>query len=86
MPPAGSQPAKTKAGTIVAPGGQTVVTTETNVGAAEEKSQLVIVPHGITIQDLVKALNAIGVTPRDLITIMQAIKEAGALQASLKIM
>ncbi len=86
QPPAGSPPVKTKGGTIVAAGGQTVVTTETNVGAAEEKSQLVIVPHGITIQDLVKALNAIGVTPRDLITIMQAIKEAGALQASLKIM
>ncbi|MBE0556462.1 MAG: flagellar basal body P-ring protein FlgI, partial [Proteobacteria bacterium] len=86
QPPAGSLPVKTKGGTIVAPGGQTVVTTETNVGAAEEKSQLVIVPHGVTIQDLVKALNAIGVTPRDLITIMQTIKEAGALQASLKIM
>ncbi len=84
--PAGTPPVKTKGGTIVAPGGQTVVTTETNVGAAEEKSQLVIVPHGVTIQDLVKALNAIGVTPRDLITIMQTIKEAGALQASLKIM
>ncbi len=86
QPPAGTPPVKTKGGTIVAPGGQTVVTTETNVGAQEEKSQLVIVPHGVTIQDLVKALNAIGVTPRDLITIMQTIKEAGALQAALKIM
>jgi flagellar P-ring protein FlgI len=85
QPPAGTPPVRTKGGTIVAPGGQTVVTTETNVGAAEDKSQLVIVPHGVTIQDLVKALNAIGVTPRDLITIMQTIKEAGALQASLKI-
>jgi flagellar P-ring protein precursor FlgI len=86
QPPVGSPPAKKKGGTIVAPGGQTVVTTDTEVGAAEEKSQLVIVPYGVTIQDLVKALNAIGVTPRDLITIMQTIKEAGALQAQLKIM
>ena len=86
QPPIGSPPAKKKGGTIVAPGGQTVVTTDTEVGAAEEKSQLVIVPYGVTIQDLVKALNAIGVTPRDLITIMQTIKEAGALQAQLKIM
>ena len=86
QPPGGTPPVKTKGGTIVAPGGQTVVTTDTNVGAAEEKSQLVIVPYGVTIQDLVKALNAIGVTPRDLITIMQTIKEAGALQAQLKIM
>lgn len=85
QPPPGTPPVKAKGGTIVAPGGQTVVTTDTNVGAQEEKSQLVIVPHGVTIQDLVKALNAIGVTPRDLITIMQTIKEAGALQASLKI-
>jgi flagellar P-ring protein FlgI len=84
--PAGTPPVKAKGGTTIAPGGQTVVTTETNVGAAEEKSQLVIVPQGATIQDLVKALNAIGVSPRDLITIMQTIKEAGALQASLKIM
>ena len=79
-------PVKAKGGTIMAPGGQTVVTTDTDVGATEEKSQLVIVPYGVTIQDLVKALNAIGVTPRDLITIMQTIKEAGALQAQLKIM
>jgi flagellar P-ring protein precursor FlgI len=86
QPPAGAPPVKAKGGTTIAPGGQTVVTTETNVGAAEEKSQLVIVPQGATIQDLVKALNAIGVSPRDLITIMQTIKEAGALQASLKIM
>jgi len=86
QPPVGAPPAKKKGGTIVAPGGQTVVTTDTEVGAAEEKSQLVIVPYGVTIQDLVKALNAIGVTPRDLITIMQTIKEAGALQAQLKIM
>jgi flagellar P-ring protein FlgI len=85
QPLAGAPPVKAKGGTIVAPGGQTVVTTETNIGATEEKSQLVIVPQGVTIQDLVKALNAIGVTPRDLITIMQTIKEAGALQAALKI-
>lgn len=85
QPPPGTSPVKTKGGTVVAAGGQTVVTTDTSVGAQEEKSQLVIVPHGVTIQDLVKALNAIGVTPRDLITIMQTIKEAGALQASLKI-
>ncbi|MBN1548840.1 MAG: flagellar basal body P-ring protein FlgI, partial [Syntrophaceae bacterium] len=69
----------------VAPGGQTVVTPETTVGAAEEKNQLMVVPQGVTIQEVVKALNAIGVTPRDLITILQTIKAAGALQADLKI-
>ena len=74
-----------KAGTVVAPGGQTVVTQETTVGAAEEKNQLMVVPKGVTIDEVVKALNAIGVTPRDLITILQTIKAAGALQADLKI-
>jgi flagellar P-ring protein FlgI len=86
LPAGGASPVKTKGGTVLAPGGQTVVTTDTNVGAQEEKSQLMIVPQGVTIQDLVKALNAIGVTPRDLITIMQMIKEAGALQANLRLM
>ncbi len=86
QPPAGAPPVRARGGTIVAPGGQTVVTTDTNVGATEEKNQLMVVQQGVTIQDLVKALNAIGVTPRDLITIMQTIKEAGALQAALRIM
>jgi len=72
-------------GAVVAQGGQTVVTPESKVAASEEKNQLMLVPRGITIQEVVKALNAIGVSPRDLITILQAIKSAGALQADLKI-
>jgi len=75
-----------KTGAIVAPGGQTVVTTDTTVGVGEEKSQLVVVERGVTIQDVVRALNAIGVTPRDLITILQTIKAAGALQADLVVL
>jgi flagellar P-ring protein precursor FlgI len=39
----------------------------------------------VTIFEVVRALNAIGVSPRDLITILQAIKAAGALQADIKI-
>jgi flagellar P-ring protein precursor FlgI len=66
-------------------GGQTVVTPDSKVAAAEEKNQLMLVPKGITIQEVVKALNAIGVSPRDLITILQSIKAAGALQADLRI-
>ena len=45
-----------------------------------------VVPNGITIQEVVSALNAIGVSSRDLIDILQTIKAAGALQAELKIM
>jgi flagellar P-ring protein precursor FlgI len=86
-PPAkGGPPVSSKGGdVIVAPGGQTVVAKDQTTTVAEEKNQLMVVPQGVTIQDVVKALNAVGVTPRDLITIMQAIKAAGALQAELKI-
>lgn len=73
------------AGTIVAPGGQTVVIPQTTVGITEEKKQLMLVPQGVTIYDVVRALNSIGVSSRDLITILQAIKAAGALQADLRI-
>jgi flagellar P-ring protein precursor FlgI len=82
----GGAPVSGKAGeVIVAPGGQTVVTTDRTTTVTEEKKQLMVVQAGVTIQDVVKALNAVGVTPRDLITIMQTIKAAGALQADLKI-
>ena len=84
-PPAGSVPVDAGGGTVIAPGGQTVVTTGTEVSVHEEKRRLVLVPGGVTIQDVVRALNAIGVTPADLITILQTIKSAGALQADLKV-
>ncbi|RMF90854.1 MAG: flagellar basal body P-ring protein FlgI [Nitrospinota bacterium] len=66
--------------------GQTVVTPETQIQVQEEKANLLVLPQAVTIRDLVKALNAIGVTPRDLIAIFQAIKAAGALHARLEIM
>jgi flagellar P-ring protein precursor FlgI len=71
--------------TVVAPGGASVVTPETDVDIKEEKSQLVLLPKGKTVGDLVRALNAIGVKPRDLITILQSMKAAGALHAKLEI-
>jgi len=67
------------------PGAQTVVAADTTLGVTEEKKQLMVVPQGVTIFEVVRALNAIGVSPRDLITILQAIKAAGALQADIKI-
>ena len=85
-PAAGSAPTKANEGNvIVAPGAQTVVTTNRTSTVEEEKKQLMVLPKGVTIQEVVKALNAVGVTPRDLITIMQTIKAAGALQAELRI-
>ena len=65
--------------------GQTVVTPTTAINAKEE--QAAIVPmRAATVDDLVKALNALHATPRDLIAILQALKEAGALRASLEVL
>jgi len=82
----GSPVMQTDSGVVVASGGATVVTSKSDVNIDEEKTGLVLVPEGKTVGDLVKALNAIGVTPRDLITILQTMKTAGALQAELEVM
>ncbi len=88
-PPEGAETVVTdieNGGVITAPGGQTIIIPESMVVVEEEKKKtLMMLPAGTTIGDLVRALNAIGVTPRDLITIFQSIKAAGALQAVLEI-
>jgi flagellar P-ring protein precursor FlgI len=65
--------------------GQTVVTPQTSVKVKEDQKKLIMMPSGTNLGEVVKALNAIGVSPRDLIAIFQAIKAAGALQADLEI-
>jgi flagellar P-ring protein precursor FlgI len=65
--------------------GQTVVVPDTSVTVKEGADRLMVLPEGVNIGQVVQALNAIGVTPRDLIAILQAIKAAGALQADLQI-
>jgi len=67
-------------------GSQTVVVPKSDVGVKEEKSQLALVREGASIGDVVQGLNSLGVTPRDLISILQAIRQAGALMADLEIM
>jgi flagellar P-ring protein precursor FlgI len=64
--------------------GTTVAFDDAEIVAQERGTPLAVV-QGITIAELVRALNAIGASPRDLIAILQAIKAAGALQAELKI-
>ena len=66
-------------------GGQTVVTPESEVMVEEGNNPIFLVESGVSIGELVKALNALGVSPRDLISIFQALKAAGALQAELEI-
>jgi flagellar P-ring protein FlgI len=65
--------------------GQTVVMPDTDVSIGEGESQLIVLPQGVNIGEVVSALNALGVSPRDLIAIFQAIKAAGALQAELEV-
>ena len=68
-------------------GGQTVVVPRTNIDVDEGqgKKLAVLSKGGVSLQDLVDGLNALGVTPRDLISILQTIKAAGALQAEVEI-
>lgn len=68
--------------------GNTVATEEVKVKAAEDKKDgpSLRVVEGATIGDVVGALNALGVSPRDLIVILQAIRNAGALQADIELM
>ena len=65
--------------------GQTVVSDNSQVNVTEEDKKLILMPEGANLGDVVKALNAIGVSPRDLIAVFQAIKASGALQAELEI-
>jgi len=65
--------------------GETKVVPRTQLRVEEEARRLVLLSEGATIGDVVRALNTLGVTPRDLIGIFQAIKAAGALQAELTI-
>ncbi len=63
--------------------GSTVVLPRTDAKAAEAKAKLVTLPDMPSIEKVASALNAIGVTPRDMMAIFQAMKQAGALQAEL---
>ena len=71
--------------TVVAPGGQTVVVPESQVKVEEEKGKVALIEEGVTIGEVVRALNALGVSTRDLISILQAIEAAGALEGELEI-
>lgn len=65
--------------------GQTAVVQNSEVEAVEEEGRLLEVQQTTTVADLVQALNALGVTPRDLVAIFQALHTAGALQARVEV-
>jgi len=67
--------------------GQTAVVPRTEIQIDENgDNRLTVVNPGVTLQDLVNGLNALGVGPRDMISILQAIKAAGAMQAEIQVM
>ena len=66
--------------------GQTVVTPDVQTEVKEQESRLIVVDDTVTLGEVVRALNAVGVTPRDLVAILSALRSAGSLQAKLEIM
>ncbi len=66
--------------------GKTVTVPQTEVAVKEEKARSVVLDKGATVDELVRALQAIGSTPRDIIAILQNIRAAGALNAQIEIM
>lgn len=70
----------------LSPNGQTVVAPQTEVQASESPAQLIQLQEGATVEELVKGLRTIGATARDVASILQAIKAAGALDADLEVL
>jgi flagellar P-ring protein FlgI len=66
--------------------GQTTVVPRTRIGVQEDGKKLAVVRNGVSLQQLVDGLNSLGIGPRDLIAILQAIKAAGAIQADIEVM
>ncbi|SOE00168.1 flagellar P-ring protein precursor FlgI [Caenispirillum bisanense] len=68
-------------------GGQTVVVPRTDIQVDEDtEAKLSVLEGGVSLQELVNGLNALGIGPRDMISILQAVKAAGALQAEIEVM
>ena len=65
--------------------GQTVQAQKSDIAIAQEGNALVQMPAGTKLSDVVKALNALGATPMDLLAILQAMKSAGALHAEIEV-
>jgi flagellar P-ring protein FlgI len=67
-------------------GGTTQVVPRTDINVNEgEGNKMALLDKGVNLQDIVQSLNALGIGPRDMITILQSIKAAGALQADLEV-
>lgn len=65
--------------------GETVVAQRAQVEIEQQKGNVILLPTSVSLDEVVKALNAVGATPQDLLAILQAMKAAGALRAELEI-
>jgi flagellar P-ring protein precursor FlgI len=65
--------------------GTTQVVPQTTVSATESKAKNIVLQKGTTVEELVRALQAIGSTPRDIIAILQSMRSAGALDAEIEV-
>lgn len=73
--------------TALSQGGTTTVVQRSDVNVDEGKdNKLAMLKTGVSLQDLVQSLNALGIGPRDMISILQSIKAAGALQADMELL
>ncbi|MBV9862963.1 MAG: flagellar basal body P-ring protein FlgI [Alphaproteobacteria bacterium] len=82
-----SQPAPLTTGGQGGGGAQTTVVPRTNIQVDEQtQKRLAYMPSSVSLQRLVNSLNALGIGPRDMISILQAIKAAGAMQADIEVM
>ena len=66
--------------------GRTARVPRSSVGVQEDGKKLAVVKDGVSLQQLVDGLNALGIGPRDMIAILQAVKAAGAVQADIEVM
>lgn len=80
-------PQVSQPGPFAPQGAQTTVVPRTDIQVDDQSNRrLAVLPAGVSLQELVEGLNALGVGPRDMIAILQAIKAAGALQAEIEVM
>lgn len=66
--------------------GETAVEPRTDLSVNTSETNLAVVPESVSLQELVDGLNALGISPRDLIAILQAVKASGALQAEIEVL
>lgn len=66
--------------------GRTVSTQQSQVNVEQKSNHAFVLPRGTTLKDIVRGINAVGATPADVIAILDALKQAGALNATLIIM